>query len=181
MGRVSRPAAWLSRCATAAGSPARREQTVAFLSEQGVTLAGTDGPPADHDGGKHPTLMPAVDLLTEPRLAYLRLHGRDAQAYLTGKSVAERFKYDYSEAELEGVAARVERLTGQADEVHVLFNNNHGDYAPRGAERFRRLIGQEVAPAPTFPPAAAAGVARQPPKPARPRFARGGQQALFDL
>ena len=162
---------------------ARREQTVAFLTEAGVTLAGVDGPPEDHDGGRpHPTIMPAVDLITEPRLAYLRLHGRDAQAYLTGKSVAERFKYDYSEAELGEVATRVEGLTARADEVHVLFNNNHGDYAPRAAERFRRILGQEVKP-PASPGIVSPSPAR-PPRAALPRPPRRGeptQQTMFDL
>ena len=164
-------------------SGARRERTAAFLSEQGVTLAGVDGPPENHEGGRHPTIMPAVDLVTSPTLAYLRLHGRDAHAYLTGKTVAERFKYDYSDAELEGVAARVEALTKQADEVYVLFNNNHGDFAPKAAERFRRILGQEVTAPPSLspPPSKVAAPPARQPKPARPRFGRGGQQALLDL
>lgn len=161
---------------------ARREQTVAFLTEAGVTLAGVDGPPEEHDGDKHPTIMPAVDLVTEPRLAYLRLHGRDAHAYLTGKSVAERFKYDYSDAELAGVAARVESLSAQTDEVHVLFNNNHGDFAPKAAERFRRLLGQEVMLSPP-PQAKVAPPAARPPKIPLSRPSRRGrdQQTLFEL
>ena len=67
-----------------------RENTTAFLREQGVTLASIDGPPADR---KHFTIMPALDAITDPKLAYLRLHGRDPKAYLTGKTVAERFRY----------------------------------------------------------------------------------------
>ena len=53
-----------------------REETTAFLQEQGVTLASIDGPPAD---AKHFTIMPSLDVITDPRLAYLRLHGRDPQ------------------------------------------------------------------------------------------------------
>ena len=155
---------------------ARMEQTVAFLAEQGVTLAGVDGPV--DEAGKHPTIMPSTDVVTEPRLAYLRLHGRDAKAYLTGKSVAERFKYDYSQAELEGVATRVEALTNNADAVHVLFNNNHGDLAPRAAERFRRILGQEPAKA-ILPPPPTPPLLR--PVAARPRLPRVSQQTLLDL
>ena len=118
-----------------------RENTAAFLREQGVTLASTDGPPAD---AKHFTIMPAVDVVTDPRLAYLRLHGRDPQAYLTGKTVAERFHYDYSDDELGEVADRAHRLAAEADEVHVVFNNNARDYAPKAAERLRRKLGQMV-------------------------------------
>lgn len=116
-----------------------RADTTAFLREQAVTLASIDGPPADK---KHFTIMPAVDAITDRRLAYLRLHGRDPQAYLTGKTVAERFHYDYSDAELDEVLGRARALAGQADEVHVVFNNNSRDYAPKAAERLRQKLGQ---------------------------------------
>ena len=115
-----------------------REQTVAFLREQGVTLASIDGPPAD---ARHFTIMPAVDEVTEGCLAYLRLHGRDAKAYLTGKTVAERFHYDYSEAEITEVSERALGLAKATDEVHVVFNNNSRDFAPLAAERLRRKLG----------------------------------------
>ena len=115
------------------------EETTAFLKEQGVTLASIDGPPAD---SKHFTIMPALDVITDPRLAYLRLHGRDQKAYLTGKTVAERCHYDYSDDELGEVTDRARRLAAETDEVHVVFNNNARDFAPRAAERLRRLLGQ---------------------------------------
>jgi uncharacterized protein YecE (DUF72 family) len=85
--------------------------------------------------------MPAADVTTAPRLAYLRLHGRDASAYLTGRTVAERFHYDYSDAELDEVKDRADALARVADEVHVVFNNNSRDFAPRAAERLRRKLG----------------------------------------
>lgn len=116
-----------------------RNQTTAFLRKQGVTLASIDGPPAN---GKHFTIMPAVDEVTDGRLAYLRLHGRDAKAYLTGKTVAERFHYDYSDAEIAEVSERALHLSQEADEVHVVFNNNSRDFAPVAAERLRRKLGQ---------------------------------------
>ena len=118
-----------------------QEATVGFLREQGVTLASIDGPPADR---KHFTIMPAVDEITDGRLAYLRLHGRDAKAYLTGKTVAERFDYDYSDEELGEITGRAQRLAKEADEVHVVFNNNSRDYAPRAAERLRQRLGQRT-------------------------------------
>lgn len=104
-----------------------------------MTLASIDGPPAD---AKHFTIMPAVDKITDGRLAYLRLHGRDAKAYLTGKTVAERFHYDYSDAEIAEVSERALGLAKEADEVHVVFNNNARDFAPVAAERLRSKLGQ---------------------------------------
>ena len=40
--------------------------------------------------------------MTGPKLAYLRLHGRNEHGYIAGKSVAERFNYDYSDDEIAG-------------------------------------------------------------------------------
>ena len=105
-----------------------------------MTLASIDGPSTEN--ARHFTIMPKVDVVTAPKMAYLRLHGRDAHAYLTGKTVAERFHYDYSDAELDEVADRAQALARQAEAVHVVFNNNSRDFAPRAAERLRRKLGQ---------------------------------------
>lgn len=117
---------------------ARRDATLEFFRERRITLAGVDAP-----AERHVTILPPdFDAVTAPGLAYLRLHGRDAHAYLTGKTVADRFRYDYSDAELGEVAARVGRLANEARETHVVFNNNASDFAPRAAQRFRELLGQ---------------------------------------
>jgi uncharacterized protein YecE (DUF72 family) len=79
----------------------------------------------------------------------LRLHGRNAKGYLTGKTVAARFDYDYSDTEIEDIAGRSEELARQAKEVHVVFNNNARDYAPHAALRLRKALGQVIrSPAP---------------------------------
>jgi len=75
----------------------------------------------------------------------LRLHGRNARAYLTGKTVAARFDYNYTDTEIVDVAERSKRLAGEADQVHVVFNNNNLDYAPRAALRLRKALRQLVA------------------------------------
>jgi len=86
-------------------------------------------------------MPPDLNEVTAPGLAYLRLHGRDAKAYLTGKTVAARFNYDYSDQEIAEVAARSKGLAQEAKEVHVVFNNNALDYAPL---RLRTALGQIV-------------------------------------
>ena len=77
-------------------------------------------------------------------LAYLRLHGRNAKAYITGKTVAARFDYDYNEVEIAEVAERSRKLAREARDVHVIFNNNNLDYAPRAGLRLRKALGQIV-------------------------------------
>jgi uncharacterized protein YecE (DUF72 family) len=78
----------------------------------------------------------------------LRLHGRDARAYTTGKTVATRFNYNYSDEEVGEVAERTRRLGEKAKKVHVVFNNNALDYAPHAASRLRAALGQMIAQIP---------------------------------
>jgi uncharacterized protein YecE (DUF72 family) len=96
--------------------------------------------------------MPSnLDEITNPSLAYLRLHGRNARAYLTGKTVAARFDYDYSDGEIAEVAERSKKLARGASEMHVIFNNNNLDYAPRAAARLRAALGQLMSVPPQTP------------------------------
>ena len=114
--------------------------TIDFLRENKVAFVNVDGPLADHF-----TIMPPdMNETTNPGLAYLRLHGRNARAYLTGKTVAARFNYDYSDDEIVEIAERSKRLGREAREVHVVFNNNALDYAPLAAARLRTALGQII-------------------------------------
>jgi uncharacterized protein YecE (DUF72 family) len=118
------------------------EPTLDFFRKHSATLVSVDAP-----AEKHFTIMPPeLNAVTNPQLAYLRLHGRDAHAYTTGKTVAARFNYDYSDAEIEEVAQRARELTEEATEVHVIFNNNALDYAPHAALRMRKALGQIIPP-----------------------------------
>jgi uncharacterized protein YecE (DUF72 family) len=97
-----------------------------------------DAPKADHF-----TIMPSdINEVTNDAAAYLRLHGRDAKAYTTGKTVATRFHYDYSAKEIAEVAERSRKLAREAKEAHIVFNNNALDYAPQAALRLRKALGQ---------------------------------------
>src|ERR671925_588134 len=118
----------------------RRERTLGWFSERGVAFVCVDAPPGDHV-----PIMPPLDAVTNDGLAYLRAHGRNTEGYLTGRSVAERFAWKYSDEELAEIRARVSSLAEQAGEVHVAFNNNRGDDAPTAAQRFRALLGQAPA------------------------------------
>ena len=116
------------------------ESTIDFLRRHRVIFVNVDAPASDHF-----TVMPSnVDEVTSPNAAYLRLHGRNAKAYVTGKTVAARFDYDYSGKEIAEVAERSRKLVEEAREAHVIFNNNNLDYAPRAALRLRKALGQFV-------------------------------------
>jgi uncharacterized protein YecE (DUF72 family) len=119
----------------------RVEDTLSHLSERGAAFVAVDAPRE-----VHVPIMPPIDAVTNDRLAYLRAHGRDAHGYMHGKTVAERFAYDYSDGELEEIADRARGMAEQAAEVHIAFNNNRGADAPTAASRFRELIGQDPGP-----------------------------------
>ncbi len=113
-------------------------EMLVFLRAHSAALVSVDTPSQEHF-----TIMPPeLDEITDPRVGYLRLHGRDAKAYTTGKTVAARFNYDYSDAEIVEVAQRSRKLAERAQQVHVVFNNNALDYAPHAALRLRKALGQ---------------------------------------
>jgi uncharacterized protein YecE (DUF72 family) len=121
--------------------------TIDFLRKHETIFVNVDAPAAEHF-----TILPTeLNEITDRRVAYLRLHGRDAKAYLTGKTVAARFNYDYSDDEVEEIAQRARQLAREAREVHVVFNNNALDYAPHAALRLRKALGQIVSPPPQTP------------------------------
>ncbi len=123
-------------------SEKRTASTLGYLSERDAVYVAVDAPP-----GVHVPIMPSIDAVTSDRLAYLRCHGRDTDRYMRGRTVAERFDYDYSSDELAEIADRVVGLASEAEQAHVMFNNNARDLAPKAARALRRQLGQDPGPA----------------------------------
>lgn len=115
-----------------------RARTEEYFRSRRLAFVGVDAPPSEHF-----MAMPPVDLVTRPDLAYLRAHGRNAHGYLHGRTVAERFDYDYPENELQEISARAKHLSELATEVHIIYNNNKGDYALRAAERTQAIVASQ--------------------------------------
>ena len=123
------------------------QSTINFLRKHRAIFVSVDAPASDH----FTVMRSDVDEVTNSNLAYLRLHGRNAKAYITGKTVAARFDYDYNVKEIAEVAERSRKLAREARQLHVIFNNNNLDYAPHAALRLRKALGQIVkAPAETL-------------------------------
>jgi uncharacterized protein YecE (DUF72 family) len=126
----------------------RLEETLDWYESNRVTFVCVDSPPGDNF-----QILPPIDAVTRRDVAYMRMHGRDTEGYLKGRTVAERFGWVYSDDELEEIAQRAKGLAEDAGEVHVAFNNNRSSDAPDSARRFRELIGQDPGPAPDAPTA----------------------------
>jgi uncharacterized protein YecE (DUF72 family) len=111
------------------------ERTLGWYEEHGAVFVAVDAPQ-----GKAPTMMPPIDAVTRADVAYLRAHGRNAEGYTRGRSVAERFAWDYTDAELRELGERAQGLAQDAGEVRMMFNNNRGADAPKAAERMKELL-----------------------------------------
>jgi len=114
---------------------AKRDETLAFFRTRHLPLILVDAPESEHF-----TVMPSENIVTNAKLTYLRLHGRNERGYIAGKTVAERFQYDYSADEIADIAERVRALADEAEEVHVAFNNNYSLYAPKAALRLKEAL-----------------------------------------
>jgi uncharacterized protein YecE (DUF72 family) len=124
-------------------SSKRFESVLDWLSAHETVFVCVDTPPGDHV-----PIFPPIDAVTRDSLAYMRCHGRNLEGYLHGRSVAERFDYDYPREELEEIAGRAKALGEEAEQVHVMFNNNARELAPKAARALRGILGQDPGPEP---------------------------------
>jgi uncharacterized protein YecE (DUF72 family) len=124
-------------------SSKRFEKVLDWLSAHDAVFVSVDTPPGDHV-----PIFPPIDAVTSDALAYMRCHGRNTEGYLHGRSVAERFDYDYSHQELDEIAGRARALDSDAEQVHVMFNNNARELAPKAARALRAILGQDPGPEP---------------------------------
>jgi len=125
-----RHASWLSE--------KNAERTLSFLEERKLAFVCVDMPQGFDSS------LPPVAAVTNPGLAVVRFHGRDPEAWAsTSGGAAERFKYDYSKAELDEWTPKVEELASQARETHVVMNNCYNDYAVKSARRLASLLDLE--------------------------------------
>jgi uncharacterized protein YecE (DUF72 family) len=85
------------------------------------------------------SLMPVVDEVTHPRLAYLRLHGRNPD-FLDAESAAEGHHYAYTSREIPSLAARARKLAKKSRDVFVIANNHAEDFAPKTALQLKQLL-----------------------------------------
>ena len=97
-----------------------QHETLEFLAAHRLPYVGVDMPQG------YPSSIPPV-LAATSDLAVVRMHGHSDQ--WTSKDIAEKFRYRYSDGELDEWAARIRGLAAGAEVTHVVFNNCYRDWA----------------------------------------------------
>lgn len=119
---------------------------LAFLREHRITYIACDEP-------QYGTLATAPfypDCTTS--IAYLRLHGRNAENWLDHST--PRYDYRYRPDELLLFSAQAERLSEKARMVFIMFNNCYVGHAVSNALHLKRMLARDVSanlPSPELP------------------------------
>jgi uncharacterized protein YecE (DUF72 family) len=111
-----------------------QKETLDFLSAHDLPYVCVDEPQG------YPNSVPPVVAATSD-LAVIRLHGHSD--HWQSKDIQQRFRYRYSDKELQEWAGQARRLAEEADETHVVFNNCYRDYAHVNAQQLAGLIRQD--------------------------------------
>ncbi len=107
-------------------------ETLAFLDEHDIGWTNVDEPNFDA------LLRPSSDVTGG--IGYVRFHGRNAEQWWTPPTPGDRYRYEYSDAELEPWADRVLDMAGSARETYAFFNNHRYAQATVDARKLARLI-----------------------------------------
>jgi uncharacterized protein YecE (DUF72 family) len=102
------------------------------LSRRKVTLVTVDAPDL-------PYLFPALDVVTNPDLFYVRLHGRNARGWRSG-NMQKKFDYSYNDEELGGLSETISHMARQALSGVVFFNNHVRGQAVENARQLDRRL-----------------------------------------
>lgn len=101
-------------------------EALARIADSGCSLAHIDLP-------RGPEQAPA-DFAPVGPLAYLRLHGRNREAWFDPRAGRDqRYDYLYDEQEVQELVKRVRSLAGERDETYVVTNNHFSGKAVANA------------------------------------------------
>ena len=110
-----------------------RDSVFKGLEQRRVTLVSVDAPAL-------PDLFPPLDVVTNPDLFYLRLHGRNCACWRSG---SKQLQFDYAYTDDELARWSRERIPGMRSACStgvILFNNHVAGQAVRNAHDMIRLL-----------------------------------------
>jgi uncharacterized protein YecE (DUF72 family) len=112
------------------------EPVFSGLQKRNVTLVAVDLPAL-------PGLFPALNIVTNPLLFYLRLHGRNAGEWFSG-NMHKQFDYSYNEQELRSwTEQKIPAMARQCRRGVLFFNNHVAGQAVHNARSMSRLLQQQ--------------------------------------
>ncbi|MBN1862107.1 MAG: DUF72 domain-containing protein [Dehalococcoidales bacterium] len=110
------------------------EKTLGFLRDHNLAFVCVDEPQ-----GFRSSVVPVAAATAD--IGLVRFHGRNRDTWeKKGISVAERFNYLYTEAELSEWAPKLKELAAKTRQLHVLFNNCHQDKAVANARQLLLML-----------------------------------------
>jgi uncharacterized protein YecE (DUF72 family) len=116
-------------------SQKHRDRTLGLLRDYDMSYVVVDEPQ-----GLASSVPPDV-AVTSPRLAVVRLHGRRGDMWeKRGATVQQRFRYLYDQGELKRWVPKIVEIAGEAEQVHVVFNNCYGNYGTTNALEMSSLV-----------------------------------------
>ena len=123
-------------------TPQERERTYGTLRDLRMVYTIVDEPQGESNS------VPPLVAVTNPALAIVRFHGRNQETWNKPglKGSQDRFNYRYTTDELRGWLPNVDEVVSEAQTVHLLFNNNAGNYAVVNSLEMRDLLGQPHQP-----------------------------------
>ncbi len=83
-------------------------------------------------------LIPPVAVATNPRIFYVRFHGRNTEKWYEHKRPEERYDYLYSEQELENWAEKIRGI--ETEKKFIYFNNHPRAQAVINAKMMEKLL-----------------------------------------
>jgi uncharacterized protein YecE (DUF72 family) len=111
--------------------------TISLLSASGLAFCNIDQPVIGLS-------MPPTEIVTDPRLAYIRLHGRNRKNWArqdAGRD--ERYDYLYRDDEMEEWKERAERVADKVERLYIITNNHFRGQALVNAFQLKSLIERE--------------------------------------
>ncbi len=117
-----------------------RESFLSLLKGANMAYVAVDEPELDWTVGRD---FP----VTATWGAVARFHGRNREGWTKkGATVAEKFRYNYSDGELLSWEGAVGDAAERAGKVFLMFNNCYRDYAVKNALRMKCLLGVACSP-----------------------------------
>ncbi len=107
------------------------ENTTRLLSENHISWVSIDEPQFSSSV--------AADVPLTSDIAYFRFHGRNKENWWNGNTET-RYKYLYSDQELNELSGKIEAVAGKTKLVFAFFNNHWQAYAPKNAISIKRTL-----------------------------------------